>query len=77
MTTIVSFQTITIEVGQLVKPLIILGCLLVDDMVTKFANNEDAGVNDVIENLIYLKNLYNKETEVIVDSEYVYIKKAA
>lgn len=49
----------------------------VEDMMARFANNEDAGVNDVIENLIYLKNLYNKETEVIVDSEYVYIKKTA
>ena len=47
----------------------------VEDMMARFANNEDAGVNDVIENLIYLKNLYNKEAEVIVDSEFVYIKK--
>ena len=49
----------------------------VEDLVTKFSDNKDAGVDDVIENLNYLKNLYNKESDVIIDSEYIYIKRIA
>ena len=49
----------------------------VEDLVTRFSDNKDAGVDDVIENLIYLKNLYNKESDVIIDSEYIYIKRIA
>ena len=47
----------------------------VEDMVNKFSNNKDAGVSDITNNLIQLDNLYNKQSEIIVDSEYVYIKK--
>ncbi len=49
----------------------------VEDLVTRFSDNKDAGVDDVIDNLIYLKNLYNKESDVIIDSEYIYIKRIA
>ena len=49
----------------------------VEDLVTRFSDNKDAGVDDVIENLNYLKNLYNKESDVIIDSEYIYIKRIA
>ena len=49
----------------------------VEDLVTRFSDNKDAGVDDVIENLKYLKNLYNKESDVIIDSEYIYIKRIA
>ena len=45
------------------------------DMMEKFANNKEAGVDDIVENLIYLENLYNKDPAVIVDAEYLYIEK--
>ena len=49
----------------------------VEDLVTRFSDNKDAGVDDVIDNLVYLKNLYNKESDVMIDSEYIYIKRIA
>ena len=49
----------------------------VEDLVTRFSDNKDAGVDDVIDNLVYLKNLYNKESDVIIDSKYIYIKRIA
>ena len=47
----------------------------VNDMVVKFSNNKDAGVEDIIDNLRYLKNINNNEAEIIVDADNIYIKK--
>lgn len=47
----------------------------VDDMVNKFSNNADAGVQDIVDNLIWLKNIHSKQSEIIVDAEYIYIEK--
>ena len=47
----------------------------VDDMVNKFSNNKDAGISDITSNLIQLNNIYNNQSEIIIDQEFVYIKK--
>ena len=44
-------------------------------IVNKFSNNKDTGISDITSNLIQLNNIYNNQSEIIVDQEFVYIKK--
>ena len=46
----------------------------IDNLLNKFEENKEAGVNDILQNLVYLKNLYSNESSIIIDSENIYIK---
>ena len=45
-----------------------------ENLIERFSMNKEAGVNDVIDNLVYIQNLYNNESKVIIDAEKIYIK---
>lgn len=46
----------------------------VQQLLKRFHDSEDSGIIDITENLTYLKNLFNDESCVIIDSENIYIK---